>query len=566
MPSSSSFRARLCLELLAQRCLLSNFGLDSIVQVSQDDPFANSTADDPQHQSGTLYPGTSLETFLVVDPTNPDHLAAMWQQDRWSNGGARGLEVGISFDGGQTWQDEPLPGVGLCAGGTTARASDPWLAFAANGDLYATALTVSAQARPLNVVVCKSTDGGFTWQDPVTIPNSNGADKESIMTDPSDPQTAYVVWTGAYSRTTDGGQTFSPARGFPSNSGSQVVVLPDGTLVDSDGFDVFRSTDHGQTWGPRIRVPDGYSRQVIDPNTRQGTRAGLGLGDLAVDPNNGTLYIVVEDAAFSFGQYDGIGLSQSTDGGLTWSPGVLVNQTPTDIPALDQQAFIPTVQVAADGTVGVSYYDFRNNQGGPDLPTDYWFVPGTPDGSGGITWGNELRLTDQSFNFEDAPFSVYGKMVGDYQGRASAGNDMLNLFGHPDGGSGDVIFFRRVINLGDGPGNHPGKAPGGGRGGLESTAGDLAALLEVDPVGVPFPVTLTPDRPTQQPPPVNVPAWPDLWLGSPEPFATRFTHHSQGVKHVAPAPSSDLTMPAWLIGEEPEASGAKGTSSSPDSL
>jgi len=81
MLSISSCRARLCLELMEQRCLLS-FGLDSTVQVSQDDPFAACTADDIQHQSGTLYPATSLETFMVVDPTNPDHIAGIWQQDR----------------------------------------------------------------------------------------------------------------------------------------------------------------------------------------------------------------------------------------------------------------------------------------------------------------------------------------------------------------------------------------------------------------------------------------------------------------------------------------------------
>jgi hypothetical protein len=394
----------------------------------------------------------------------------------------------------------------------------------------------------------------------VAIPNSYTADKESIITDPSDPQTAYVVWTGAYSRTTDGGRTFSPARGLPTTIGSQIVVLPDGTLVDSDGYGVFRSTDQGQTWGPRISFPRRNVWQVIDPNRHEYLRAGLGVGDIAVDPNNGTLYHIIEDAGFTAGQFDCIGLTWSTDGGSTWATPVAVNETPTDIPALDQQAFIPTVQVAGDGTVGITYYDFRFNQVGPDLPTDYWFVPLTLDESGNITWGNELRLTDNSFNFEDAPVATYGRFVGDYQGRASVGNDMLNLFGHPDGGSGDQIFFRRVINLGDGPG----AAPGGG-GGHESTAGDLAALLPVDLAGVPFPVVLAPDRPTPQPLPVGVPARPDLGLASPEPFATRFTRDSDRLKHAA-APSGDVPLPAWLFRDELEVSGANSTSSSPDSL
>jgi hypothetical protein len=536
MPSISSCRARLCLEALPERCLLS-FGLGPTVQVSQDDPFSNCTADDPEHPSGrgTLYPATALETFMAVDATNPDHIAGIWQQDRWSNGGARGLTVGISFDGGQSWKDAPLPGLTLCAGGPAQRASDPWIAFAANGDLFAAALRLGPNATV--VTVSKSTDGGLNWHAPVVIPNSFGADKESIMTDPSDPQTAYVVWTGAYSRTTDGGQTFTPAQGLPTGGGSQIVVLPDGTLVDSDGCGVLRSTDQGKNWGPRIRIPNCSPHQVLDPNTHQTIRAGLGLGDIAVDPNSGILYHVIEDATFSAGQHDNIAFTQSMDEGLTWSTPVAVNQTPTDIPPLDQQAFLPAVQVAADGTVGVTYYDFRFNQQGPDLPTDYWFVPGTPDGSGGITWGDELRLTDRSFNFEDAPFSVYGNFVGDYQGRVPAGNDLLNLFAHPDAGLGDVVFFRRVINLGD--------RPVGARTTNENPAhpSSLIAPPSLMPVDSDrCPVVFAPVHPASQPPPVDVPAWPDLSLNASEPRASQFARDSHELKHRAPLQSPDVTV------------------------
>ena len=52
-----------------------------------------------------------------------------------------------------------------------------------------------------------------------------------------------------------------------------------------------------------------------------------------------------------------------------------MNQTPTTIPIGNQQAFTPSVDVAADGTVAVTYYDFRNNTPTPaTLPTDYFVV------------------------------------------------------------------------------------------------------------------------------------------------------------------------------------------------
>jgi len=556
MRSISRFRARLCLEVLAERCLLSTYGLDHMVKVSHADPFAGCTADHPENQSGTLYPNTALETWLVTDPTNPDHLVGLWQRDRWSTGGARGLEGGYSYDGGQTWQNFVLPGLGGCTGGPTARASDPWLAFASDGTLYAAALTVTGQGAPGNAVVSKSNDGGVTWGLPVTIPNSAGADKESIITDPSNPQVAYLIWTGAYSRTTDGGQTWTPAQSILTGGGSQIVVLPDGTLVASDACEIYRSTDQGQTWGAHTLVPNCNYNEAVDPNTGQSLRAGLGLGDFAVDPNSGALYIVIEDSTFSNGRHDSIAITTSLDGGFHWSTPVQVNQTPTNVPTLDQQAFIPTVDVAADGTVGVTYYDFRNNQGGSTLATDYWFVPGTPDGAGGITWGTELRLTHKSFNYEDAPFSVYGKMIGDYQGRATVGGDFLNLYGYPPLKHGaavvnsDAIYFRRVVNLGDGSAAADLDATDQDVTAADSTPTDpgLAAALRLDPAGASSAATLIADHPAGQSPSVDAPALLGLLADTAAPAVTRPGHDGTGLSHAAPSSAVDVLMPALLAG------------------
>jgi hypothetical protein len=62
---------------------------------------------------------------------------------------------------------------------------------------------------------------------------------------------------------------------------------------------------------------------------------------------------------------------------------------------------------------------------------------------------------------------------------------------------------------------------------------------------------------------VDAPALPDLRWDSAEPFATWFTRDSQALKHAAPSPSSDVTMPALPFSEEIEVSGAKATSFNP---
>src|SRR5437667_225748 len=77
------------------------------------------------------------------------------------------------------------------------------------------------------------------------------------------------------------------------------------------------------------------------------------------------------------GLRDGSALARSTDGGLTWSTPERINRDPS------VTAFEPSVAVRSDGTIGVTYFDFRSNT--PDiatLPTDYWIARSTD----GVTW------------------------------------------------------------------------------------------------------------------------------------------------------------------------------------
>jgi hypothetical protein len=54
-------------------------------------------------QSGTLYQNAEVEPRVAVDPNDPTHIVGVWQQDRWSNGGAHGPVAAASFDGGTSW-------------------------------------------------------------------------------------------------------------------------------------------------------------------------------------------------------------------------------------------------------------------------------------------------------------------------------------------------------------------------------------------------------------------------------------------------------------------------------
>src|SRR5439155_4329216 len=179
-----------------------------------------------------------------------------------------------------------------------------------------------------------------------------------------------------------------------------------------------RSTDGGATWSKPVVITDNTVTPVRDPDSgtpqRSGSDVGGGLPDIAVDPRNGTLYAVFEDNRFSGGVHNDIALTKSADGGRTWSTPTKANQSPAGV-----TAFTPMVDVLRDGTVGVTYDDWRNNTPDPaTLPTDY-FIVHSHDGT--ATWDAEARITPTSFDDATAPIAR-GRFLGDYQGLANDGS------------------------------------------------------------------------------------------------------------------------------------------------
>lgn len=443
-----------------------------LVPVSGGSPFLDCTADQVGNQPGVLFNGAEVEPWVAVNPTDPDNMVAAWQQDRWSNGSARGIGVAVSHDGGESWATSPLPGLTPCTGGAFIRATDPWLSFAQDGTLFHMALVTDGRIGRSAMVIQKSTDGGSTWSAPLSLvddvfPLFN--DKNSVTVDPTDSRFVYTTWDrldfangggpALLARSTDGGDTFEPPSVIwdpgPNGQtiGNQIFVLPNGTVVSMfndvaflPGPPFFQLTvsakyslDKGQTWlpeGPPIGIAVIQSTfSVAEPQTGVLVRdSDIGF-EAAVDPVSGQLYAVWQDARFNGGLYDTVGLSTSTDGGLTWSDPVRINQTPEVGGVLLRQSFVPSVDVNDNGRVAITYYDFRNDGAEPEALTDHWAItcnarPGgkTRDCGDPSNWSGEIRLTDESFDILAAPLTGGGLFLGDYVGLANARNEFVSVF------------------------------------------------------------------------------------------------------------------------------------------
>ncbi|HUP87349.1 MAG TPA: sialidase family protein [Acidimicrobiales bacterium] len=461
-----------------------------LVQVSGPSLFDGCTADSTQN--GAAFVGSEVEPWVDVDPSDASHLVAAWQQDRWSNGAARGIGSAVSRDGGATWRSTFVPGLSACSGGVFERATDPWVSISVDGTVYLSAYVFDRTAGQDAVTVSASSDGGETWGAPAVVasgPDGNSFnDKEAVTADPHDADVAYLTWSRftspngvaddsayawsrairgglAISRTTDGGATWEPHRMIFESTNllptfAQIVVLPNGDLVDvfeesrlpyskpnGNGTEhtlhvsMTRSTDRGLTWSrPKAIAPAGRVG-TTDPESGRPVRAG-GL-DVAVDPVSGRLH-VAWTYAFPGSAVDSIALSTSGDGGRTWSAPMKVNRTPTDVPMGAQQAFNPSVAVSSNGAVAVSYSDLRTNDPAPQLATSVSMAlcQSTADCASPAGW-EERMLTDVPFDLRKAPYAR-GYFVGDYTGLVAAGSDVLAAFTMPHAADTASVFLRRV--------------------------------------------------------------------------------------------------------------------------
>jgi hypothetical protein len=372
------------------------------------------------------------------------------------------------------------------------RATDPWVSFSADGTVaYSIADSFNANGPGFGgasaILISRSTDGGNHWQTPVTArldPSFTVLnDKESITGDPLVANNAYAVWdqlvapqTNAnpratarafafrgptlFSRTTDKGVTWSTGRVIfdPGQNdqtiGNQIVVpttgpargvLIDGmSLITNQGGKcpfksqgkcgkgstftaaVIRSTDAGNTWSDAIPID---VQQVASVSIAgQAVRSSDFLPEFAVNPVNGNIYAVWQDARFSPTGASKIAFSQSTDGGLTWSPVIRIDQSPGNT-----QAFVPQIHVASDGKVGLLYYDLENATPAQPGLTDAFLAhchSATSDCTKPASWaaGGETRLsTSGSFDYTTAP-NAGGLFLGDYDGLTSSGTTFKAFF------------------------------------------------------------------------------------------------------------------------------------------
>jgi hypothetical protein len=430
------------------------------------------------------------EPMLVENPRNPLNLVGGTKF--FSDPGHYRFQIGYfrSLDGGCTWQDGGVfPGFSR-----SETTSDITFAFGLHNDVYALVLnTSSTQGNgESGVSVLTSHDGGRSFGRPVSVfDDTSGktfSDKPWIAVDHSaGPRsgTVSVVWSYdhrgfcgagnfcsqelAFSRSTDGGRSFSPvrfvegqapfcsnpARQRPTGStlcdgvlGATPVVLPDGSLavvflymdVMSTGhiasrLVVVRSPDGGDHWNTPVLVAVVHD---IPGLFRPERYRNSSLPAFACDPRTGQLYVTWADESSKDAD---ILFATSTDHGQNWT--ALPIRVNDDLSADGVNQFQPQIAIAPDGVVSITFFDTRIDPRHRFI--DVFLAQSTDHGASFLP---NLRVTTQNWDpAVGAPVDGNGlQFIGDYQG-LSADDTFVHPFWNDTRTGGQEIFTAAVPSV-----------------------------------------------------------------------------------------------------------------------
>ncbi len=387
------------------------------------------------------------EPSIAIDPTNRRRILVGWRQFDNARSDFRQAGRAYSTDGGESWT---FPGV-LEPG---EFASDPVVESDLSGHFYYLSLQPQRRAA-WECYLYKSTDGGATFFSGVY---AFGGDKEWMVVDKTrgiGSGNIYHIWSpfasccgGAlFTRSTDGGTTFSQPVSIPRNPAfGTLAVSQNGTV-----YVVGRTDGQG-------RVPVARSSNARDPSAAPSfdfhtlvpvggeTLLGaivnpdglVGQPWIATDrsngPQSGNIYICGSFSTGNPGDPMDVRFVRSSDGGLTWSAPVRVND---DSPRPSSWQWFGAMSVAPGGRIDVVWYDTRTDLNARRSELYY-----SSSSDGGRTWERNVPVSPPFEHGLGYPGTPPQRKIGDYFQIISDNEGVSIAYAATFNDEQDVYFLR----------------------------------------------------------------------------------------------------------------------------
>ena len=306
-------------------------------------------------------PGGGSITALAIDPTSPQTIYAGTHEgvfkstdagDSWSPTGLTDTEINaLAID---PTSPQTIYAVSYSGVAKTTDAGSSWSTVLSLDITQAVTTLVIDPISPPTIYagetgfnigaghvigggVVKSTNGGGSW----TITDLTNTHVYTLAIDPTSPQTIYAATVRGMFKSTDAGDSWSPA-----NTGLYITEIhaiaidpasPQTIYAGTDGGGVFKSTDGGGSWSTANTglTDTEINTLTIDPTSPQTIYAGTDGGGVFTSTNGGgswstantgltdteinTLAIDPTSPQTIYTGTLGGGVFKSTDGGYSWS-------------------------------------------------------------------------------------------------------------------------------------------------------------------------------------------------------------------------------------------------------
>lgn len=371
------------------------------------------------------------ESVVGVNPTNPMNLICASKKFINPQLYTFTISTCYSVDGGVHWTEVPLT---LQTGWQGMTDPDLTFDALGNAYLITEADTFSSggNVTAIGMFVFKSVDGGKTWKTPVQLHLDSADDKQWIDADVSKSSpyygSVYAVW-GAdtnlrFSRSADQGVTWKGAGALPSGSdvfdeevyAPSLCVGADGVIhiswhyPGSSEIRYTRSTDGGQTFSAPTTVVSGMTSVTNSLPTEIGSSTGdawphfpnatfrvLTLVTSCVAAGDRLILAWADNREGLTRIYYRIG----ANGGLNWQGSNSGQPLLTSYPGSGMYHFHPQLSVAGDQAVGCALYEFGLKSG--TYAIDVLTTFSCSDGS---SFASPVVVTDKPWNPAlDAPLS-----------------------------------------------------------------------------------------------------------------------------------------------------------------
>ena len=354
------------------------------------------------------------EPSISVDPTNGNKMAIGWRQFNTWTSNFRQAGWGYTTDAGVHWT---FPGVLQ----NNVFRSDPVTNSDDTGNFFYLSLLVNTFCGD----IWRSTNGGQSWMERSPDGGAHSGDKEWFTVDRTPASMGhgfqYQFWTevyacdfGGFNRSTDGGATWQTPISIPNSPQW-------GTLdVASNGYLFIGGGDSGSSFWC-IRSTNARN-PAVTPTFDQITTVNMGgslvyggtvnpgglagqiflVVDRSGGPTNNNIYMLASVRPFG-GNGTNVMFSRSTNGGLSFSAPQRINDDPVNP---NKWHWLGTLAVAPNGRIDSVWYDTRNAANNTDSQLFYSYST-----DGGVTWSPNVAVSNSFNPLEGWPSQ---NKIGDY--------------------------------------------------------------------------------------------------------------------------------------------------------